>query len=208
MTFLYFDIETATGTLDAEALAYAERRTGETWTLDRLAALAPLSPVHGRVVAIGWAVDDRPVRDAVSLDDERGLLTEFARVLASVKEQRGDFRLVGHNAAGFDVPYLQRRALALGVPGLVGPLGGLGGKPWESPVMDTQRLLPGTTVVPGDQSLVIACRSLGIEQDGEDVKGHGISELVTAGDVEGVRRHVRADVERVRALHRRLVDAV
>lgn len=201
MKHIIFDIETAPGdgALYDRARAYASK-PGK--VLD-LPAQAGLSAIHSRVVAIGYAIDDDAPKAIVDLDDERAILASWLGVLRDA-HRAGGLRLVGHNAKRFDAKYLQARALILGhdLTGIVRALGGLGGKPWDSPILDTCDLWPSTGIVPGDSSLGIVCAALGIEQDDGDVKGGGMAAAVAAGDAAAVRRHVLADVERTRALWR------
>lgn len=70
---------------------------------------APLDPDYGEIVTIGYAVhpEDDPT---VLVGDEFAMINQFWAVL----EQCGG-RCVGYNILSFDLPYLQRRSMALGI---------------------------------------------------------------------------------------------
>lgn len=82
---------------------------------------AALSAITGRVLAIGYKSERGTVISHVNADvpeygtkvGEVGILAQFwGRYLKAKQERRP---LVGHNVAGFDVPFLVRRSWLLGV---------------------------------------------------------------------------------------------
>lgn len=76
---------------------------------------AALSAVTGRVLAIGYRSEKATVIAHVAEmgSGEFGLLTQFWTRYAKAKSDRR--QMVGHNIAGFDVPFLVRRSWILGV---------------------------------------------------------------------------------------------
>lgn len=76
---------------------------------------APLDPLTGRVLAIGYYSTDTEQTCLDIQDDEATMLTHF---WARYRQVRGSRQLVGHNIFGFDIPFLVKRSwlLELDVP--------------------------------------------------------------------------------------------
>lgn len=74
-----------------------------------------LSPLTGRVVAIGWIVsgDTRPEIDGIEEGhDERGVLARWWNLWLQFRSTD----VCGFNIVGFDLPFLYQRSLLLDVP--------------------------------------------------------------------------------------------
>ena len=69
---------------------------------------------YGVVLAIGL-LDDQGVGRILHGDDERKVLKSFWE-LADADSRKGKIHWVGFNCLGFDLPFLFRRSLILGVP--------------------------------------------------------------------------------------------
>ena len=178
-----------------------------------------LDPTLGLVACIGWAVDDEePVAvgdfagDFDAFTGERRALYDLAHLL----DVLGSFRIVAHNGAGFDGPFLQARALvhyrdavARGDGGaetfrsLVRALGGLGGKPWDSPIVDTATLWPscGYGGRKGSAKLDDVCAALGIVR-APSIASRDVPTAWAEGRREAVREHLIADVTELREVWR------
>ena len=72
-------------------------------------------------------------------DDEKALLTEFAKTLVQFFNAKRNSYLCAHNGKEFDFPYIARRMLINGVK-LPSALNVHGQKPWETPFLDTMEL--------------------------------------------------------------------
>ena len=146
------------------------------------------------------AVDDGPV-EALTLDtrDEIGLVELAANALRLV---RYDGKIVGFNVAGFDLRVLARRALLLGVPW---PNLELGRYRYDKRIVDLQAVLSFGDGPQKGKTLSWYMRLFSLDDGAEDtVRGADIGALVKAGAWDAVAGHVRCDVERTRALARRL----
>jgi len=176
-------------------------------TYKNLALTGPL----GRVWMIGYAVGSKdPVicQGDGSKDAEKGVLEEFWE---GVKDF-DDPWWVGHNISGYDIPFLQVRALVHGMPYLARRLSRIKAKPWEARVLDTQKLFPRTG---GDRQayrdwglrglakLDSICYLLGIDQQ-EGVMGRNVYQAWLDGDQAGVVSHLDYDVRQVRDVFKKL----
>lgn len=100
---------------------------------------AALDPLTGRVLAIGYIFskdDDLSVEFSDGTPDgERDLLLNFWDFAATATDSN---RMVGHNIHGFDLPFLYRRSLLLGVRVPAGVLEQ--GRYWSAAFVDTMRV--------------------------------------------------------------------
>jgi hypothetical protein len=162
---------------------------------------------RGEIVCIGWAVDDAPAQTLTRTlsSPEAWLLGEFfAAVRRAIEASHGRIpRWVGHNVRDFDLRFLYQRAVVLGVrPPFALPHDA---RPGSDFVFDTMTAWAGWG---GRVSLARLCAALGLPakgaEIGEEMDGSRVWDLVQAGRLDDVAEYCRADVERVRRLHRRL----
>lgn len=153
---------------------------------------------YGQIVSIAFAGDEGPVRDFTVPDlgraSEGELLDRFFRELW----QRGRQCLVGHNLVGFDLPFLWKRAIIHNVePPAWMPSDA---KPWDRELtFDTMTCWAGPK---GRISLDRLGRLLGLPA--KESSGADVWALAQAGDFDAIAAHCRADVERTRAVFRRM----
>lgn len=156
----------------------------------------------GQCVCIGFALDDEQafcygVND-LSADSERKMLQDFFCALTDA----GPVTLVGHNHIGFDIPFLWKRAMVLGVkPPHNFPRNP---KPWSELVQDTMLLWDATQRAGGSMDRL--CRLLGIPGKG-DFGGKDVWPAIQAGEFSKVRSYCADDVERTRAMFKRMTFA-
>jgi uncharacterized protein YprB with RNaseH-like and TPR domain len=112
-------IETARQNHEATVLDYerqAEQAKESHWR--EFVAAAPMSALTGQVLAIGYRSEKATVIDHIDLHGgditgETVLVEKFW--LRYVKAKKDRRNLVGHNIAGFDIPFLIRRSWLLGI---------------------------------------------------------------------------------------------
>jgi len=159
----------------------------------------------GECVCICWAVLDEEVSAATRptiADSEADMLRTFFGSMegAQIRHHGRPITWVGHNI-GFDLRFLFQRAVVLGVQPSVQLR--QDATPWSGKVVDTMHEWAGTR---GSVKLVDLCAALRIDVGHEDtITGAEVWDTYKAGNFDVVLRHCRADVERVRAVHRRLL---
>jgi len=214
MSYLYLDIETIE-TQDADLRAriaadikppasMSKAETIAKWEAeakpDAIAsaiAKTALDGATGHLVCIGYAVDgaDCDALIAERVSDETEILSGFFKKL----EWR-PYTIVGHNIA-WDMRFLTQRAIVLGVR--------LPGwwprdiKPWSPQIFCTMTAWAGAR---DTISMDRLCRTLGIVGKG-DVTGADVSGLWHAGHFEAIGRYCASDVEKTRAIHRKMMVA-
>lgn len=158
----------------------------------------------GQICVIGWALDDgTPASihcDGFSRDAEAHMLRGFFRHVEQLARERVTW--IGHNHVGFDLPFIWKRAMVLGVkPPFNFPRNP---KPWAENVFDTMVQWDSQQRAGGSMDRL--CRLLGIPGKG-DISGADVWPMVQSGRIEEVGKYCREDVERTRALHRRMIFA-
>lgn len=154
-----------------------------------------LSPMTGRIACISYALDDGPVQVIECSEDEKGGLRELRLFLG-----RPD-RIVAHNGHGFDYEYIWKRAVKHGYPGLARQF--RQPKPWDERLADT--LLMWRMRRGG--SLDAICQFLGISRAKSNIDGSGVLAAYTEGRWSEVVEHAAADIEDLRAVYRRILEA-
>lgn len=126
-------------------------------------------------------------------DDEKKLLTEFATLLQDHYSHPSKM-LCGHNIKEFDIPYICRRMMILGVP-LPSPLQISGKKPWELKyLLDTLELWKF-----GDYknytSLKLLCGVFNIPTPKDDIDGSEVgSTYWELGELNRIEAYCKKDV--------------
>lgn len=159
----------------------------------------------GQVVCIGWAVGEG---DAQSVFDphwngssagEKVTILHFFSQLEAI----GRSVLVGHNVIGFDLPFIWKRCMVLGIK----PPSWFPRNPSKyssEMVRDTMLLWDQEQRSGGSMDRI--CRLMGIPGKG-DISGADVWPMVKAGDIEAVAEYCRGDVERTRAMFKRMTFA-
>ncbi len=155
----------------------------------------------GRIVCIacGYFSEDKGTRKtafkvrAIAGEDEKSLLTEWIGMVDKFHAVFPAFRFIGHNIKEFDIPYLCRRLMALGIP-LPRYLQISGMKPWETNLVDTMHQWRF-----GDTrhyvSLDLLARTLGIPTPKEDMDGSQVQRVFYEDrDLERIKKYCIRDV--------------
>jgi 3'-5' exonuclease len=127
------------------------------------------------------------------------LLQDFYSALTDI----GRAVYVGHNVIGFDFPFLWKRSMVLGVrPPAYLPRNP---SPYRSEmVYDTMLLWDPTQRAGGSMDRI--CKLMGLPGKG-DISGADVWPMVKAGDIAAVSEYCRGDVERTRAMYKRMTFA-
>lgn len=208
MTYTYFDVETIPDqSPDALERAmqsvkvpgnYKDPNTIEKYkqekaqeALDKTA----LDGFKGHVACISWLHADGWVESASvrTLDDEALAIRDFFKSLKGHK-------LVGHNIVDFDLVFLTKRALVLGVPLPNDFAWPRNPKPWDNAIFDTMTQFGKEWV-----SLDALCGYMGIDGK-DDVDGSMVSGMWDMGLHDAIQRYCEADVMRVKQVHERFMS--
>lgn len=149
----------------------------------------------GRVLCIGWAIDDGEVQ--IGHEDEEWLLLKFFLDELEETANRSP-TIVGHNISGFDLRFLWQRCVVNGLfPKVL--LQAMQAKPWDKCIQDTMLMWHPQNKV----ALTKLCKILGVPKN-DPVDGSQVYSLLKAGELDKILAHCKSDVEAVRACHRKL----
>lgn len=214
--FIYFDLET----IPSQSVEYLERcktkvkppasikkpESIDKWYAESAETAAremfdksSFDGGRGHICTIAWAKNDDEIKcfHAATLAEEKPLLMAFFNDLDAYHSET----LVGHNIIGFDIGFLRKRAIALGVkmPGAYqlprDP------KPWDKKIHDTMVMWAGS----GNRvSLDDLCDILNIPgKDGFD--GSMVADAWRNGEHATIAEYCKDDVMRVREIHKRMM---
>lgn len=194
---------------ESVALWMAENREGAT---KELIAKTSFDGLYGRIVCIAYAFDDGDVFhvDTISAGSELAMLERFyghltAELTAPYHGGSAEMEatFVGHNIAGFDLPFLKHRSIILGIKPPSMMLRAMNAKAWDKCIADT--MLMWSSDREKRVSMDKLCRVLGIPGKG-DFDGSMVAETWPA-DHQKVIDYCKDDVERTRAIYSRLTFA-
>lgn len=217
MTPLYFDIETIPCQLDGvraefEAAVecpgqYKKPESIAEWLKDNRAAegekawlKTSFDGALGHACVIGFAIGDgAPKSYQREHHDEKTLLLDFFSAVVDIGPA---VTFVGHNLIGFDLPFLWKRAMIHGIkPPAHFPRNP---KPWSELVVDTMLLWDGQQRAGGSMDRI--CKLMGIPGKG-DMDGSKVWPMYQAGELTSIASYCKDDVERTRAMHKRMTFA-
>ena len=164
-----------------------------------------LSGLFGRVLCICYAFDDSQV-ETLYLDDfdsEFSMLNEFRShcVDGLAREQSYCIhRLIGHNALGFDVPFLSQRMMVNGLK----PLFRHGVKPWDMSVDDTMLMFASGSK--NYASLDDLCLAFGIDSPKTGLDGSQIAQAYAEGRHNEIKEYCAGDVIATRQVYYKLTN--
>lgn len=221
--FIYFDIETI-GTEDPAVIAdiaagilppktMSKPETIAKWEAEEKPGLVEEAVKKtafdggvGRIVCIGWAVDDREAQ-CVYEGPEPQLLADFFVAIKSAvaihyhggKTEHAPV-FVGHNISGFDLRFLWQRSVVLGIkPPSSIPFHA---KPWDKTLNDTMVMWnPEREKKVGLDRL---CKLLGVESPKGELDGSKVGSFFKAGRIAEIADYCKRDVVAIRECHRRM----
>lgn len=155
---------------------------------------------RGHVCTIAWAKDDSKihVEHAKTVEQEADVIRAFFSDLDSYHSET----LVGHNITGFDIGFLRKRAVCLGIK--LPPNASLprDPKPWDKNVHDTMSMWAGG----GNRiSMDNLCSILGINGK-EGFDGSMVADAWARGDHDTIAEYCKDDVWRTREIHKRFMQ--
>ena len=157
----------------------------------------------GQIAVVSFAIDNaKPIR-IYSNDystQERDVVCEFFYLLTGVFNASSMTRpvFVGHNIMNFDLPFLWKRSVILGIkPPAFIPFKA---KPWDTMIFDTMIEWSGTRNFISQDKL---SRALGNQVKG-DIDGSKVWDYVSAGRIAEIAEYCASDVIAVRENFKRM----
>lgn len=220
MTNLYIDIETIPtrsvtvanrisanvkppGTLKKADTIAAWEKDQKPAAVEEAIDKTALNGAYGHICCFGFAVDDGDVSSLswpLNVGSEERAIRGFFDIVGEAIGNRFP-TIVGHNVAEFDIRFIWQRCIVLGirVPAWLprDP------KPWGNEVVDTMAAWAGARNTISMDNL---CFALGVPGKG-DIDGSMIGKLFDDGRHKEIAAYCRDDVERTRAIHKKMMIA-
>lgn len=163
--------------------------------------------MFGRIACIAWAIDDGPVHSSSYDMPESQVIAHFYQAVDEATRidyhggsTAGQITVVGHNVAGFDLPFLKHRSIVLGIKPPVALYRAMQAKPWGTEIADT--MLMWSPDRDKRVSMDKLCRVLGIDGKG-DFDGSMVASTWPVDPVK-VIDYCKGDVLRTRSIYQRL----
>ena len=156
---------------------------------------------RGHVCTISWAKNDGPINvcHAKTISEEREVMETFFESFDPYHSET----IVGHYVTGFDIPFLMKRAVSLGVRLPDRQSFPRDPKPWDKSICDTMTMWAGAR----DRiSMDALCEILGIQGKG-DFDGSQVAAAWARGEHDKIAEYCRDDVWRTREIHKRFLVA-
>lgn len=156
---------------------------------------------RGHICTIAWCKNDGEihVRHAKTLSEERGVIEDFFADLDPYHSET----LSGHNITGFDLGFLRKRAICLGIQMPPNAKLPRDPKPWDKSVFDTMPAWAGGT---GKISMDNLCNILRIKGK-EGFDGSMVADAWAKGEHDTIKEYCRDDVWRSREILKRFLEA-
>lgn len=215
--FVYFDIETIPDQSEhalqkcREAVTppgnIKKQESIDTWMAENaeraareMLAKTSFDATAGHCCTIGWAFNDNDVHveHAETVGEEAEIMRAFFKALP-----KNDVVMVGHNVLGFDIPFLLKRAVILGVELPSDYVMPRDPKPWTKGVFDTMTAWAGHRDMISMNRL---CGALGIVGK-TDFDGSMVAEAWAAGQHLTIAEYCDDDVRRTRRIHQKFLQA-
>ncbi len=209
---VFFDIETIPDgePIDAATLeppsTMSKPETIAKWREEKAPAIAleqykkrALDSMAGKIICIGYAVEDEPVN--ILMGDDRAILQAFNAVLLDGTNgglNRMLLEFVGWNVRSFDVPWIWRHAIRLGMPELARMFKR---ERYKGNIVDLMELWAAD--FRDYRKMDDVARFLTV---GEPVgSGADVYEQFCAGDFDAIEAHCKQDVELVRGIYNAII---
>lgn len=218
--YLYLDIETI-GAPTADQIAeieasitppsnYKSEEALTKWAAGKPALVkeaidrTALNGLAGQIICIGWAWGNAEPGAAIDVGVGEPMTLKVALNAINEQKPRDAYRpvIVGHNVANFDIRFLWQRAFVLGVK--MPPWFPRSPAPWDDKVHDTMHMWGGARDYVGLDAI---CRAMGLPGK-SNITGADVGRLWAEGQHDAIAAYCRADVERVRAVHRKMLVAM
>ena len=156
-----------------------------------------LHPEFARVVCVsmGYLNDqDEKIIKTISEEDEKELLTQLKDQLHKI--DLIGWKIGGHTIKNFDIPFIGKRMLILGIdpPSI---LHVYTKKPWETSFLDISEIFSFGAYGQAHTSLDLMCCVLGVDSPKEEISGKDVHRVYWEGGIDKIIEYCEKDVAAV-----------
>lgn len=199
MVKLFFDIETLPCDESIREIAVAVlrgRKNNEGKSEEELYHDTGLDGTFGKICCIGYIKEDGEVTKGVLKGDETEILRQFWEIASDVN------LFIGHNAWGFDLPFIFQRSIILGVKARNINMA----RYRDNPIYDTMKVWALWNMEYEKQhKLETLAKILGLPSSKEDMDGSMVWDYYQAGKLDDICKYCMKDVELTRQVYYKMV---
>lgn len=165
--------------------------------IDDAVAKTSFDGTYGSICCIGYAIDDGDVLSVTNIN-EKEIILQFFDALYAANPRNLDITIVGHNVAEFDLKFLFKRCVVLGIkpPDFIP----FKAKSWDKTIFDTMTEFAGYK----DRiSLDKLCKVLGIESNNTHT-GADVYPMYKEDKIAEIASYCEDDVSITRQVYKRL----
>jgi len=200
MKKLFLDIETLPAEEDShEALRFLHKKAQEknknkNQDFEQYLLGTSFDGAFGRILCIGYAIDDEPTDVLYENGDEKEMLKKFWEIAKDID------LFIGHNVMDFDLRFIYQRSIVLSVV----PSRKLSFARYRSePIYDTMRewvkWAPMSNI--GLERLALA---LGIPSPKDGIDGSQVYDFYKAGKTQDILDYCKRDVDTTRGVYKKM----
>lgn len=198
---LYFDIETLPAGPESEPVIremYEKYRTTSfgpgAKDFDSFFRATSFDGAFGRILCIGYAVDDEPTK-VFHADDEKQILKDFWQ-----EAEKAEL-FIGHNVFDFDLPFIYQRSIVHQVK----PLRQIPLRRFTNDIVfDTYQEWTMWSRTHSKGSLDRLAKAFGLPSSKKDIDGSQVYDYFRAGKIKEILEYCKRDVELTREIYKRL----
>ncbi len=195
MKKLYLDIETLPASEKShEVLRFLHtKKKKKTEDFEQYLLQTSFDGAFGRILCIGYAVDDEEVAILYEKDDERAILKKFWNIAKDAS------LFIGHNVMDFDLRFIYQRSIINGVQ----PTRELNFARYRrDPIYDTMKeWVKWSFIYIGLEHLALA---MGIPTPKDGIDGSEVYNFYKKGKVKEILDYCKRDVETTRAVYKKM----
>jgi 3'-5' exonuclease len=147
----------------------------------------------GRILCIGYAIDDNPAECLCDDKDEAKILREFWEIAEDAN------LFIGHNIIDFDMRFIYQRSI---INNVLPPLDLTFARYRNSPMYDTMKEWVKWSM--GSVGLEHLALALGIPTPKDGIDGSQVNDFYNKGKIDEICEYCKRDVEATRAVYKRM----
>lgn len=150
----------------------------------------------GRILCIGYAINDNPIDILYEKDDEKKILEDFWELAKNAD------LFIGHNVMDFDLRFIYQRSIVNNVK----PTKDLSFARYRNnPIFDTMREWSKWNISNENAGLEYIALAMGIPSPKNNIDGSQVYDYYKKGKIKEILEYCKKDVETTRLVYKRMI---
>ncbi|MBU4285188.1 ribonuclease H-like domain-containing protein [Patescibacteria group bacterium] len=150
----------------------------------------------GRILCIGYAINDNPIDILYEKDDEKKILEDFWELAKNAD------LFIGHNVMDFDLRFIYQRSIVNNVK----PTKDLSFARYRNnPIFDTMREWSKWNISNENAGLEYIALAMGISSPKNNIDGSQVYDYYKKGKIKEILEYCKKDVETTRLVYKRMI---